>query len=422
MNILYILGAYKPNPSANGICSDNIIAQLLREGNRVTVLANAVPGCPAHQKPSDQLEIYRVRQRLYLRMQMWRQIHQAKKPRLCRAVGHLAWIINKCQLLLTAPLWPKISPATVRRFSQAAVALEKERHFDMVIAVYNPVEALLAGYEVKRHSPGVRFIPYFLDALSGGYGPKTFSPERIRRQGMAVEAPVFAAADQVVLMQASKAHYTRYYPTDKLRFLDLPMLVPLPENEPKAFSGNRPVRLLYTGTITNGVRDPGVLVDTLLQLPPQHIVCEVVGNIQCPEKFAPLAQHLGDNFVLSSAIAPAQLQKKLAAADVLVNIGNLLPTMVPSKLFSYIAYGKPIISTYDIPEDSSLPYLARYPAALLLSRQSSAQENGEKLSAFLRQLPQQAIAFDDLSAQFYANTPEAFTACVSGLAARSDAI
>ena len=68
MRFLYILGAYKPKASANGICSENIIEQLIKGGHSVTVISNAARGVPEYSVQPDGVEVYSVKQRLYLRL------------------------------------------------------------------------------------------------------------------------------------------------------------------------------------------------------------------------------------------------------------------------------------------------------------------------------------------------------------------
>ena len=53
-------------------------------------------------------------------------------------------------------------------------------------------------------------------------------------------------------------------------------------------------------------------------------------------------------------------------ADVLINIGSSVDTMVPSKIFEYMATGKPIISFFRHDTEPSIHYLGHYPLTLLI--------------------------------------------------------
>ena len=55
-------------------------------------------------------------------------------------------------------------------------------------------------------------------------------------------------------------------------------------------------------------------------------------------------------------------------ADILVSLGNFYDNQMPSKLFVYFGSGKPVLHLAVSESDPTLPYLARYPLALVLHR------------------------------------------------------
>ena len=72
-------------------------------------------------------------------------------------------------------------------------------------------------------------------------------------------------------------------------------------------------------------------------------------------------------------------------SDILLSIGNMDPNLIPSKLFKYMSIGKPIIHLKRGERDSCLPYLARYPLALVLDEGKSGAALAIK--EFIRCLP-----------------------------------
>lgn len=410
MKILYICGAYKPRASANGLCSDNVIQQLIREGHSVTALVNAAIGCDVYSS-EDGLDIYRVKPRLFLRLNEYGQVYKTARPGRSKLAACVAFFINKFELLLTAPWWPRVSFGAIRRFRKTALRLCRTQHYDVVISVYTPIEALLAGYAVKKEFPDIRFIPYFLDSLSGGYGPKYFSEQTIRRRGLKIEQKVFTAADKIVIMQSSQQHHNQYNAVfaKKLCVLDIPMLKSPERDYTKP--ATEVVKLLFVGSIAQHIRNPETLIKTLLSLD-GNIECEFVGAIDCSELFEPLRAKYGTRLIFTDFIPHEQLAQKIGEADVLLNIGNLVSTMVPSKIFEYMSYGKPIISTYDIDDEPSARYLREYPLALLLDGRDSETENAKKMSVFLERSVGKHVDFDQIREKFVKNTPQAFTGSV----------
>lgn len=408
MKILFILGAYKPRASANGLCASNVIEQLKRQGHTVTVLANSNIGCDPHEIDNG-MEVYRVKQRLSIRLKEYSSVFATRRPITAKIAAGLSAVINKLQLFIMSPVWPVVSTGTIRRFRNAAMALQKRYDFDAVVSVYTPIETLLAGYELKKAFPQIKYIPYFLDSLSGGYGPRYFTQERIIQRGLKIEKKIFPQADMVVAMRSSQEHQRKYNKEYKERivFLDIPMLTRA-EEQPNLLAPKQQYKFLYVGSISRNIRDPKTLIDALACMDDGNVVCEFVGNIDCMEAFAGLKQIMGERLIFTGYIHHDQLAEKIAGAHVLLNVGNLISTMVPSKIFEYMSYLKPIISTYDIEDEPSAKYLSQYPLALLLSGQDGPETNAQKITEFLQDIHSKQVDYETLENQFYLNTPKAF--------------
>ena len=413
MKILYILGAYKPRASANGLCSDNIIKNLILNGHSVTVLANKMHGVLDYEVNSEGIQIFRVRQRLSIRLKEWGEINCSGHPVRGKLAIFLAKTINKLQLFFSIAFWPTISTLTNFRFKRKAIKLQKEIGYNMVISVYTPIESLKAGYNLKKKYPEITYIAYFLDSLSGGYGPKIFSNKTIRRRGMRVEDKIFSVADKIILMKSSKNFYERFQEKylSKMYFLDIPMLVKQEVKEANKIRQNNVYKLLYVGSINLKIRNPYTLINILSVLDREDISCEFVGTIDCMWMFDDLKKKMGERLIFSPFMPHGELKKKFEVADFLVNIGNSITTMVPSKIFEYMSYGKPIIGTYDIVEEPSKKYLESYPESLLLFGKNNAEENVRLLSEFIEQ-SHEIVSFETIKSIFKLNLPQTFTDCI----------
>ncbi len=409
MKILFILGAYKPRASANGLCASNVIEHLKRQGHTVTVLANHTIGCDQHEIENG-MEVYRVKQRLSLRLKEYGTVFADRRPITARLASGLAAVINKLQLFIMSPVWPRVSLGTIRRFKSAAMALQKQYDFDAVVSVYTPIETLLAGYELKKAYPKIKYIPYFLDSLSGGYGPRYFTQKRIIHRGLRIEKQIFPQADMIVAMKSSQEHQLKYNGEyrEKIVFLDIPMLTRAEELPNFPVPKQKPYKFLFVGSISRNIRDPKTLIDALACMDNGDIVCEFVGNIDCIEAFSGLKQIMGERLIFTGYIHHDQLAEKIAGANVLLNVGNLISTMVPSKIFEYMSYLKPVISTYDIEDEPSAKYLSQYPLALLLSGKDKPESNAQKIVEFLENIQSKQVDYKTLEDQFYLNTPKAF--------------
>jgi glycosyltransferase involved in cell wall biosynthesis len=276
--------------------------------------------------------------------------------------------------------------------------------------VYTPVDAFFAGYKLKRRFSDIKFIPYFLDSLSGGYGPQYFSKKQIIKRGLKIENRVFPFADKIILMKSSEEHHLKYNSKykEKFCFLDIPMLKQ--QNIVEKTQKDETVKLLFVGSIAAKVRNPDTLINALKGLKKQNVNCEFVGNIDCKDRFSELVTLFGDRLVFTDFINHDELTKKFCEADFLINIGNAVSTMVPSKIFEYMSYGKPIISTFDIADEPSKKYLEKYPLALLLSGENSPEENAREIDIFISNNLGKTVEFEELEKDFFLNTPQAFIA------------
>ncbi len=405
--ILFILGMYHPRYSANGVSCKKVVDECISKGYDVSCVINDYAG-EKKEDVIDGAKVYRIKHRLFDRVIQW--CDRNTNTPYSEIIRKIAYVVNKLKFIVMSPTWPIISPLYCYRFYKRAKKLMESEQFDAVVSVYTPVDALLSGYFIKKKFPEVKYFPYFLDSLSGGYGPKQFSEERTIIRGLRIEEKVFEKADKIVLMKSSEEHQMKYNYrfSHKFVFLDIPML-----SEPEQIccenKEDSTIKLLFVGSLASNVRNPETFISALEKIKDDNITCEFVGNVTCKDKFNNLKTLYGERLIFTDFINHDDLLEKIVQADVLINIGNLIPTMVPSKIFEYMSYGKPIISTYDIKNEPSKKYLKKYPLALLLSGKASADENAQKIQEFIKENARKRVAFKDVENVFELNTPKAFT-------------
>ena len=107
-----------------------------------------------------------------------------------------------------------------------------------------------------------------------------------------------------------------------------------------------------------------------------------------------------------------ELNKEVSATDFLLSIGNNLTgqvTSLPSKVISYMAYGKPIIHIDAGKNDIAKEYLSKYPLAIIIDPHSDLGDNAKKINAFIHECKGKRVPFEHVESIFTMNTP-AFTA------------
>lgn len=330
-----------------------------------------------------------------------------------KIISSFAAVMNKLKLFMSIPIWPLISPLYSNRLFKAAREICKGNKIDCIIPVYTQIDTLIAARKIKKQLPSIKYIPYFLDSFSGGYGPKIFSPEWTIKRGIKWEDKLLPDADRIVMMKSCEEHYKKYCADkpyySKIQFLDLPLFIPCHAVKDNSLFSKDKINLLYIGTIPVHIRNPEYFLKLFCKLPGDNIVLNIIGSCTAPELLRGFSEkdkriHIGEAVNHKTALSMISL------ADFLVNFGNNNTHMTPCKIFEYMSYGKPIISVSPIKDEPSSKYLEKYPLSLIINEyENNAAEDIKKLNNFISQKPELGKSdFDELNKLFYLNKPEAF--------------
>lgn len=414
---LFLLGMYYPRSSANGVCCKNLVDALVKAEHEVTCIVND-DITRSEDEYIDGAHILRIKPRLHYRILEWCYYHPDSKQK--KIIKVLANIINKLILFIMSPYWPKVSPCYTKRFYRKAIHEHVKTNFDAVIAVYTPVDTLYAGYLLKKKYPEIKFIPYYLDALAGGWGPMKWSNEKINKRTRLLEQKIDAVADIVVSMKSSEA-YHRMFPMieseGKRVFLDVPTFVEIKDSGISIECKNKKnITVLYSGSIHFPDRNPLPLLKHFAIICNKlHVELLFMGSNNCQHIFDEYEKISNGKIRTIGQFSHSEAIQRLRSADVLVNIGNTNPNTVTSKIFEYMQFKKPIISTFSIENEPSIPYLEKYGNYFLLDERSESdfQKVNEQLQTFL--LSNKTVEDKNYESIFYLNTPHAFIDVLNAL-------
>lgn len=163
-----------------------------------------------------------------------------------------------------------------------------------------------------------------------------------------------------------------------------------------------------------------LIAGTFSKLVPPTYLLDLLGETRGSVKAevytsASWVRRLGNNsdFIKSgSSVAnwvPAdRLPALYEGCDCLLSIGELPGKQLSSKIFGYMASGKPIIHIFHTVDDANLPYLSKYPLALTIKDdESELRQNAATLCRFLLWAKGRKLGFDAVSDVMYECTPEA---------------
>ena len=154
---------------------------------------------------------------------------------------------------------------------------------------------------------------------------------------------------------------------EKVHVLDFPSLVP-PAAVPNHAADSKK-RCVFCGSLYPGLREPGFALELFRALGPASgwtLTMAGGGWQYFATDAAQTKAVLGEQFEQPGPVPAETARTMQAQADVLLNLGNAVDNQLPSKLFDYFAAGKPVLHLCVIENDPALPYLARYPLALVL--------------------------------------------------------
>lgn len=383
--------------SANGLCAKAVIDELAKRGHDVVWVCN--------REITDSGDLPSA---YYVRI----------KPRcidnlLARFEGNrlatkIAIAVNRVGMLRALRSWPLISKRYSKRASRAVAAASFDA--DVVIGAYTQIDAIIASHEAKKGNPRLRFIAWYLDSFTGGHGPRFLDAEEIEQRGKRWNRQLLENADVVVAMESSRRFHEEHCCDepwfDKLRFLDLPLLDINETLELRSSAESSKTKfIVYAGTLPEGIRSPEFFIKVLSFIPDESIRVLFVGD---ETNHALIEACRKDGRIeMRGRVPHEEVSRIFLSADYLLTLGNRLANMTPSKIFEYMAYRKPIIATYPIDSEPSLPYLERYGDALMLDERGDPSEAAAQLVGYL-DADHEPISFDELKTRFFNNTPSAF--------------
>jgi glycosyltransferase involved in cell wall biosynthesis len=152
------------------------------------------------------------------------------------------------------------------------------------------------------------------------------------------------------------------------------------------------IELAYAGKFYKDIRNPEKMLDVLNTLNDEKVALKVYG---------PGCDYLKSNSLLKnkSIMLCGQLPsdkvfESLGNADFLVNLGNTTPNQIPSKVFEYIAMGKPVINFYFNEFDTSLHYLRKYPLCFNFNLNNYSAGDVEQLKKFIHEKKGSRLTFE----------------------------
>ena len=389
MKILIVCGVLPPKVSATALLLDKLLPFFGASGFEVSGLTVKSGFADADRYSYGAMTVYRADCVFHSPLSV-----ECPKDFVYKAVNRIKRTFFK----------PK-TPGTVKKRDVVRALVDKMRRvsahsYDCILAVcayYDAAEAV-ARYK-KRYAPKTPILLYQVDPLA----------ENITYGGadslLAYERDLYTTYDHVfttptVYKQKQKLGWdlsnvsTLMFPAD----FDEKKECPREEREE--------IRCVYAGQLYGGLRDATYTLELFSAITDPRVHLYFVGKGQ--EELLREYENgkLRGRLHVLGIKTTEECDRILAEADVLVNIGNTDKYFIPSKLFHYFGFGKPIVNVIADRECPGLPFASQYGLSVNVSVDEDFSANVEKTERWIAEHYKENVSIRDVSERFRECSPE----------------
>ena len=358
-NFVFLTNQYLPKPGATGLCVHQLAKNLAAKGKNVYTICYEDED---EEKQYDGVKIIKIKIPSFLN-------DNQSASNIKRKYQYCMSLFSK---LIHLHRYPLRSVKLVFNYIKEVDKIVSEQGKVTIVASYTPLEAVVAAMKIKKRYPSeVKIIYYSTDTLSNEQSDDGILSRKYRtRLGINWEKKLFKAFDKILIMECHKDHYySDIFEEFKEKFsiVNFPLFEKVDNCHSEGKSDNTKIRLVYAGTLYQKLRNPFFLNTILIGVAKElEIESFFLGGGDC-EEIMEKAEIESSNSIKYLGMKPYDIAKKyISSADVLLSIGNVESPMAPSKIYEYMATGKPIIHTYTYDKDPCIEPLLQYGNALLL--------------------------------------------------------
>ena len=377
MRLLFVCVRYYPFPTANDVCVMRLQETLYQNGIESDVVC---------ESDKDEVVIGK-----YGYVYCFSHPHKSN------------YVARKIRRFM---VWPIRTPQLIDKYYNGIMHAKYEHEYSGVIAVMRPIEGALAC------SKSGKYILYELDSITNN-GDNLYGLKRILSHRAAIiERYLYNKAEHIMHMEchsqyySAKATYSKY--ERKVTYTDIPHLVADNGDGCSVQNSKDRISVLYCGLLDEN-RNPLYAIELFSEIS-KHTPIECLFFSKGCENMLKKASNDHPTVIFSKGyVSQEALHVEKRKADLFLSIGNPYSgtvTSVPSKIFEYMATGKPIIHIVGGVNDSAIPYLEKYQNAVLVDTKHDLRENVQLVSSFICANRNTRIDLATLRSMFPENTPE----------------
>lgn len=392
--ILCFVDKYYPESSANTQCASFVMQKFVDEGHIVDYMCIKEDfSIPSLEKKDGHI-VYRFETYITKNLKLFGKFFKAKSwiqmPWVFRKAVGLLYKIKSFSRLYTEAMY-----IDCLNYDSIVNSIKKQNvTYDAVVAFSYPFALHVIAKEIVENKLAKKWFAIFLDPFVFNY---CLRPRRIEKRKKTAQK-VLSSADKIFMVRGIKKEDLKngYSPDyhKKVVEIEMPNLTNknIDCNERK--EKNKETILTFAGLFYKNIRNPEKMLDILSQMP-NNIKVKILGRgcYKILKKKSKL--FINNNLEILGQVPYDECIKTLNSSNILVNLGNTIPNQTPSKVFEYIAIGKPIINFYFNEEDTSLYYLKKYPKCFNINLNNYSANDIEELIEFIEKEKDNVLSFEE---------------------------
>lgn len=340
MHITVLCGSYDPKPSAVAICAINVVLELKKMGHEVSVIL-PYDGCGSTE------DVIRFKAPDYIKYHSGNKILRL----YVRIKRYLSAFFKKYNL----------NNQAINGYTRTLRTLHSKKPIDIIVPFSFPFESIISSVQFSEESGTPLIIePVIFDNFVENPSLHRSSINKTikRKAHIKLVSQYLEKCNHIFVIHSQREYFKNTFPIlfHKVSFIEHPLLV-----QPK-YEVTSNGHLLYSGSFLRGYVKSENLV-RLLEIILPLLNCKMdfcvmgndVSNIGELEKKFPTQIFNHGQVPLSEA------ESYIASSSILLSVAEVSGIQISSKIFTYMATGKPIIQFYYADEDVNVKILERYP-------------------------------------------------------------
>lgn len=376
---------------ANSICARNVAEELYSRGNVVDMCCikksiNDVDGQTSFGKLFYVLNEYT---KILCRLEQ-KGVSFSKLPKL---IQYAIKIKQKIKSIGYTRTGNQYGDTIIRKDFYAAVQRNQmSGNYDAIVAIAQPFGWAVLANELKERYPGAKIYLYMLDPYIYNYTLPQSKIEYRKKQFKRFTNNL----DGIIFTRGIKEEAEKHNCTIRKRSItvDLPNMIPHKTMQTKNYLDK--IELMFAGRFYPDIRNPQKMFKVLRQILDERTIfsmfsrgCDAMAN-----SFTQSCPHVKQMDFLPHE----KYVKYFEGVDILVNLENTIPNQLPSKVFEYIASGKPIINFYEDENSMGLHYFCRYPLAFNFNLNQYQTSDIIRLRNFIVESVGKRLTYDEATA------------------------